>query len=157
MRLWLIVSVVTFGGFANASVPSTNSPPQGQESALQAILGEDLIRSIRDPFQVPPALKVKVTQAKAELEAYLIKDLKLNGVITGPKKVRAMIMAPNNKTYFVKVGDPIGAREGHVSKINEDSIQVMEHFIDEHGKRLPDEYEIKMNGEIISLNKNQGE
>ncbi len=156
MMSFILVSKLMLGlGILGAPAQSAVQPPQ--ESAMQAILSEDLIRSLRDPFQVPAILQAKKAQPRTELETFQIKDLKLNGVITGPKKVRAMVTAPNNKTYFVKVGDLLGAREGRVSKINPDSIQIMEYEVDERGKRLPDEYKINMSGEIISLNKNRGE
>jgi Tfp pilus assembly protein PilP len=95
---------------------------------------------------------VKV-KAQSDLELYQLRDLKLNGVITGPKKTRALIVSPKGQTFFVKVGDLVGAREGRVTSIAPDSVQVVEYFVDDQGKRLPDRYEMRMDGELRLLDR----
>lgn len=126
-------------------------------SAVDALLNEDLIRSIRDPFQLPAILLTKKDAPKTDLEIFPLKDFRLNGVITGPKKTRAMVTTPGNKVFFVKVGERIGIRDGHVSQISSDSIKVLEYYIDEHGKKIPDVYELKITGELNSLSKKEEE
>ena len=124
---------------------------------MEAILSEELVRTLRDPFELPSSLSRKAGMPRSDLELYQIRDFKLNGVITGPKKVRAMVSAPNGKAYFVKVGDLMGAREGRVTRITSDAIRVMEYFVNESGKRVPDLYELRINGELQALSKKEGD
>ena len=133
---------------AHAAVSSS-----GEGSAVESILNEDMIRGLRDPFQPPAAIRAKKKVILTELEMFQLKDFKLNGVITGPKKVRAMLTTPGNKTYFVKVGDKLGAREGRITHILGDAIRVQESVMNEKGKPIPDIYEIRMSGELVSMSK----
>ena len=65
--------------------------------------------------------------------------------------MRALISAPNGKTYFVMVGDRIGLREGKVSAIGAEYLKVVEYDTDDKGKKIPEVFEIQLNGEMISL------
>lgn len=161
---WLILTLIAHSSFAQTAktIPVKSPTQNGLDSkvgtsAVDALLNEDLIRSIRDPFQLPAILLTKKDTPKTDLEIFPLKDFKLNGVITGPKKTRAMITAPGNKVFFVKVGDRIGVREGHVSQILTDSVKVLEFYIDEHGKNIPDVYELKITGELNSLSRKEEE
>lgn len=134
--------------------PGTTAPPT-LDSPLDSLLNEDLIRNLRDPFQLPSILVTLKETPKSDLEVYPLKDFKLSGVITGPKKTRAMVTTPNNKVFFVRVGDRIGVHEGRVTQIRGDSIKVTEYYVDEHSKRTPDIYELTMSGEVVSLSKKE--
>jgi len=127
----------------------------GEGSAVESILNEEMIRGLRDPFQPPAAVRIKKKAILTELEMFQLKDFKLNGVITGPKKVRAMITtpSPSNKTFFVKVGDKIGSRDGRITHILGDAIRVQESIMNEKGTPVPDVYEIRMSGELVSMSK----
>jgi hypothetical protein len=148
---------------ANAAAAPVPAAPQASTSTSSAVLGspvdallnEDLIRSLRDPFQLPSILMTKKETPKTDLEIYPLKDFKLNGVITGPKKTRAMLTTPNNKVFFVRIGDKIGVRDGTITGILPDSIKITEYYSDEHGKRASDIYELTMSGELVSLNKKE--
>ena len=142
---------------ATAASAPTQSPSAigATTSPVETLLNEDLIRSLRDPFQLPSILLSRKETPKTDLEVYPLKDFKLNGVITGPKKTRAMVTTPNNKVFFVRVGDKIGVRDGTVTQILPDSIKIEEHYVDEHGKRMPDIFELTMSGDLVSLNKKE--
>ena len=127
----------------------------GSDSPMDSILNEDMIKSLRDPFQMPMILLTKKEKPKTDLETFQIKDFKLNGVITGPKKTKAMVTAPNGKTYFISVGDHIGTRDGHVSAIQADAIKVVEYDVDDKGRRTPEVFEVRINGEVESLTKKE--
>ena len=114
---------------------------------------EELIRTLRDPF-VPPISLTKKEVPKSELELIALKDVKLNGVITGPKKVRAMISA-GPKTFFVAVGDKLGQRDGRITSIQSDLIKVVEYETDNRGRRTPEVFEVRITGEIVSLSKKE--
>ncbi len=138
-----------------AATTAVPTPPPSTDSPVESILSEDLIRALRDPFQLPSILMAHKESPKTDLETFQLKDFHLNGVITGPKKTRAMLTAPGNKVYFVRIGDKIGVRDGTVTQIMPESIKIVEYFTDEHGKRIPDAYELLMSGELVSLNKKE--
>ena len=142
---------------AQAPVPPVETNFLRSDSPVDAMLNEDLIRSLRDPFQLPAILLSKKDLPKTDLEVFPLKDFKLNGVVTGPKKTRAMITTPSNKVFFVRVGDRIGVRDGKISQISSDSIKVIEFYADEHGKRVPDVYQLTLSGELLSLSKKEEE
>lgn len=126
----------------------------GNTSSVDALLTEELIRTLRDPF-APPVTVVLKEAPKTELETIQLKDFRLNGVITGPKKVRAMVTGPGGKTYFVAVGDRLGIRQGRITAIQADLIKVVEYDVDEKGRRTPEIFEVRMTGELVSLSKKE--
>jgi Tfp pilus assembly protein PilP len=128
-------------------------PVAESEPPMDSVLNEDLIRSLRDPFQLPTSAIVKKEIPKSELETLALKDFKLQGVISGPRKVRAMLSGAGGKTYFVKVGDRIGVRGGKITQITSDSVRITEFYQDEKGKNVPDIYELRLAGELVSLTK----
>ncbi len=152
ISILFLVSLSPFAGSTGFAAVPIESP----NSSMEAILNEDLIRSLRDPFEAPVVVKEFKAKAQSDLELYQLRDLKLNGVITGPKKPRALIASPKGQTFFVKVGDMVGAREGRVTQITPDSVRVTEFYVDEKGKRLPDVFEMRMDGEIRSLDRKGG-
>jgi hypothetical protein len=121
------------------------------ESPVDALLNEEMIHNLRDPFQMPAIILTKKEKPKTDLEIFQIKDFKLNGVITGPKKTRAMVTAPNGKTYFIALNDRIGIRDGRVTAIKSDAIRVVEYEVDDRGRRTPEIFEIRISGEVESL------
>lgn len=125
-------------------------------SALGSLLTEEIIRGLRDPF-APPLEVTKKIEPQSELETIRLGDLRLNGVITGPKKLRAMISAPGNKTYFVAVGDRLGLRQGRVTAIQNDLIKIVEYEEDEKGRKVPEVFELRLSGELVSLSKQEDE
>lgn len=133
------------------SVPQGAPQEVGGAKALDTILSAELISSLRDPFQIPPDTFKKVEAKQSELEQYTLKDFKLNGVITGPKKVKAMVTAPSGKAYFVSVGDKIGLREGHVTSVQSEKILVVEEDVDELGRKYRETFEMRLDGDVVSL------
>lgn len=138
------IVLLIFANFAQAQTP------------IEAILTEDSIRALRDPFHAPNVV-LQTKEVKSDLELFALKDFKLNGVISGSKKSKAMISLPNAKTFFISVGDRVGLREGHVVSISGDSIKVVEYEHDENGKRVPEMFQLLISGEIVSLTKNKEE
>jgi hypothetical protein len=149
VKLLLLFPLLLFGNGIASAAPNPDAPG----SSIESILNEDLIRALRDPFEEPVVVKQVKVKAQSDLELYQLKDLKLNGVITGPKKTRALIVSPKGQTFFVKIGDMVGAREGRVTSIAPDSVHVVEYFVDDQGKRLPDRYEMRMDGELRLLDR----
>lgn len=136
-------------GFAQAE----NTPVQlpAQSGPIDQILATDSLKDIRDPFQMPTIINKRKENPKSDLELTQLKDIRLNGVISGPKKVRALLSVQSGKTYFVSVGDRVGVRDGRVSKIKPSSVMVREWDTDEFGKRVAEDFEIQLSGEVVSL------
>jgi len=158
MKSALILLSVFFGLSAQAAVPApspTPVPAKPTDSPMESILTEDMIRSLRDPFQVPMIFLSQKEKPRTDLEMFQLSDFRLNGVITGPKKTKAMVTGPNGKTYFISVGDRIGIRSGHVTSIRPDAIKVVEYDVDEKGRRTPELFEIRITGEVQALSQKE--
>jgi Tfp pilus assembly protein PilP len=82
----------------------------------------------RDPFK-EPKLNIKEEGPKSELEIFPIEKLKMLGVMIGGAHLRAMVAAPNGKTYFVQEHMPIGVRKGVIKKITDKGILVREKVV----------------------------
>ena len=121
------------------------------ESPIESILADDAIRALRDPFRAPNVVLLAKEKTRSDLEMYALKEFKLNGVISGVKKPKAMVTLPNSKMFFISEGDKIGVREGHVVSIVGDSVKVVEYDHDESGKAVPELFLLSISGEIVSL------
>jgi type IV pilus assembly protein PilP len=90
----------------------------------------------RDPFQPLVAVeKKKSTPAASEtpltpLQKFDIGQFKLIGVIVGKGESKAMVVAPDGKSYILKRGVAIGKNRGIVEKIRPDSVLVKERYED---------------------------
>ena len=111
--------------------------------ALHAeILSEDMLK-IRDPFK-RPAIIVSKENARTELEMFPVDQFKMMGVITGPDRVKAMLAAPNGKTYFVSERMKIGVRNGMILKITPEGVKIREKIINVIGQEEPVDRELKL-------------
>lgn len=147
--------LLLFTSSAHAALPASPEDPAGASSALETVLSEEFIAQIRDPFSLPFLGSGPSGGKRPELTLFPINDLKLNGVITGPKKLRAMISAPNGKTFFVKIGDLIGLRGGKITQIQGDSITVVE-TEESKGKRTVGTVELRIGGELVTISSKGG-
>lgn len=93
----------------------------------------DEILQLRDPFLAPKAL-LSTSKPRNELETFALSELKLLGLMTGPKAVKAMVQAPNGKTYFVSENTRIGNRSGIVKAILPNEVKVTEKFVNIFGE-----------------------
>src|SRR6185437_4311903 len=91
--------------------------------ALASDIPKDLLTQ-RDPFKMPVLPQASIPQS--ELELFPTTQYKLVGVIHGENQLRAMISAPNGKTYFVKKGVLLGNKKGVIRKITESAVVVRE-------------------------------
>ena len=125
------------------------------DSPMESILTEDAIHALRDPFHAPSIAILAKEKPKSDLELFAIKEYKLNGVITGSKKAKAMVTLPNSKSFFLSIGDRVGLRDGHVLSIAGDSIKIIEYDRDENGKKIPEIFQLLISGDIVSLTKKE--
>jgi hypothetical protein len=90
--------------------------------------------SLRDPFR-RPNLDTQNERPKSDLETFPADQLKMVGVLTGPKKFKAMIFAPNGKTYFVTLNTRVGLRNGVITRITENSVLIREKVVNLLGQQ----------------------
>ncbi len=132
----IVSLVMTTLAFAQATVPGNNSSP------VEMILTEDMLVTLRNPFRPTEMVQKVLSIKRSDQESYSVNAMVLNGVIAGLKKSKAMITLPNRKTVFVKVGDKVGTRDGHVVQIDSDGVRVLEYDKDEDGKLVPEYVQI---------------
>lgn len=94
-------------------------------------------RGRRDPFKplvekVRPAGPTRTTPLEP-LEKFTLGQLKVKAVLLGFKVPRAMILAPDGKSYIVVPGTKIGKNRGVVQGINPDAVLVKETYYDFSG------------------------
>lgn len=89
----------------------------------------------RDPFKTFIVTKTPTSgdKPRGPLEKYDINMFKVKAVMSGFDEPTAMILAPDAKTYYVKIGDFIGTRGGEIVKIEDRGIVVRELFWDDSG------------------------
>lgn len=108
---------------------------------------EDILK-LRDPFKKPKTLTragVKVSI----LESFPVEDFVMVGMLTGPQAIRAMLKAPNGKTYFVQLNDRVGTRQGVVRSIEENAVTVAERIMNVLGKEEVVLSEIRFEGNPV--------
>jgi type IV pilus assembly protein PilP len=106
----------------------------------------------RDPFEPLTAIKKPIAQQEAPLtplEKFDLGQLRLIGVILGKGEPRAMVVAPDGKSYILKKGIKAGKNDGRVIEIKADAVLVEERYYDFSG-------EIRKSIESIQLPKREG-
>lgn len=93
----------------------------------------DEILKLRDPFKRPD-IELSKGPPKTELESYNLDGFRMVAVLTGPTHKRAILMAPDGKSYIVQTGRKIGRRNGVIQQIEDDVVRVRERIINVLGK-----------------------
>lgn len=93
--------------------------------SVESMTPEQLAQ-VRDPFVMPAVITKQVTKKISDLETIPIEQLNLVGVISGPDKVRGMLVGPGDKTFIVSQGMKVGIKGGVVKNINRREIKVLE-------------------------------
>jgi Tfp pilus assembly protein PilP len=108
---WLSIILICFGSSAFAKIE----------------ISKEILKQ-RDPFK-KPVLIIPENGPQSELESFPLEKLKMLGVMTGGKRLTAMVQAPNGKTYFVTEKMPMGDRKGIVKKITDQGLYVRERVV----------------------------
>ena len=98
--------------------------------------------SLHDPFKARRAadsgrsgtLKPDLSRQKEPLESFPLESLKFVGYLEQGKKSVALISAPDNTVYQVKVGNYMGQNYGLVTGLNKDEVTVKEMLLDTTGE-----------------------
>lgn len=97
--------------------------------------------SLHDPFKARRAadsssngLKPDFNRPKEPLESFPLESLKFVGFLQQGKKSVALIAAPDNTVYQVKVGNYMGQNFGLVTNLSKDEVTVKEMIQDATGE-----------------------
>ena len=93
----------------------------------------------RDPFRSffgDVAALSRERKIVSELQRFDISDLQLTAIIWGITDPRAIVVAPDKKSYIVRRGSFIGKNWGKVSKILPSKIEVVETYKDPLGRKI---------------------
>lgn len=120
-----------------SQTPVSPPPPQPVPTAAPVSVPPSSISSVdykkfRDPFKEPIISETQVF--KSDLEKFAVTDFKVTGVITGPIRMRAMLLAPDGKTHYVSEKMKIGLRDGVIVKITTKTVVVREKVVNPLGE-----------------------
>ncbi len=135
-----ILAAATLGGFAlraqtaTTSTTSTTATTTAKEKDVQKDLEEMLDepetadtyrydpQGRRDPFRslIGPTPKIDAGTRPEGLPGFLIDELKLQGIFRTRQGYTAMVNAPDNKGYTMRVGQKV--LDGEVVRITESSV-----------------------------------
>lgn len=123
------------------------APPAAQEEE-KTVEFVYLPEGRRDPFV--PLTKIKKPLVKVDdepetpLQRYDIQQFRLVGVIVGKGAPRALVVAPDGKSYILAKGVKIGKNSGVVIDITGDAILVEEKYYDFSGNVIENIQEISV-------------
>ena len=102
----------------------------------------------RDPFENPLQAIVEVSEETGvpltPLQKFDLEQLRLIGVIVGRGEPRAMVIAPDGKSFILRNGTKIGKNNGSVIDITTESVRVNERYFDFTGEVKSRIQEIKL-------------
>lgn len=107
----------------------------------------------RDPFESLVVLKktpgAALDMPKTPLQGYELGQLRLIGVIIGKGQPRAMVVAPDGKSYILTKGIRVGKNEGVVKDITSEAVKIEEQYFEFTG-------EVRKSIQLIQLPKREG-
>lgn len=106
----------------------------------------------RDPFRSLLEIRKPVAERRepqTPLEQFDLSQIRMVGAIVGFERPRAMVSAPDGKSYIVTIGTRMGKNNGKVVSIDQYSIVVEESFYD-----FADE--VRTSRQAIELPKREG-
>jgi len=130
--------------------PEPSAPAESAEPAPMRYVYDPSGR--RDPFAPLTAVKKPLDLQDVQLtplQKFDLGQLKLLGIIIGKGIPRAMVSAPDGKSYILKKGVMVGRNEGVVVEITPEAVQVEERYYDFSG-------EIRKSVQSIQLPKREG-
>ena len=101
----------------------------------------------RDPFIplsriVKPVVQVVDQEPQTPLQSYDVAQFKLIGVIVGMGEPKAMVVAPDGKSYVLAKGIKIGKNNGVIIDITSESVSIQETYYDFSGNVIENIQEI---------------
>ncbi|NIS23132.1 hypothetical protein GWN28_03540 [candidate division KSB1 bacterium] len=91
----------------------------------------------RDPFDSLLDIKRPVAPEQTEpltpLQKFGLQQLRLLGAVVGLEEPKAMVIAPDGKSYILRVGTKVGKNNGTVIDINPEAVLIEEVYYDFSG------------------------
>ena len=154
LLLSLLIGVLVGGAYSQeqpgARRGRPTAPPPPVEKAQEP--AEDYrynVQDRRDPLE-PLVKEVKIADAKPKcapgnsperapspLERFDFSALKLVGIVWGELGRKALIKAPDGKSYFATVDTYMGKYCGKVIAVQNDQLVIEELYVDAEGKEVP--------------------
>jgi Tfp pilus assembly protein PilP len=132
------------------TAPAAVSTPAPGNALSEGFPSAEEIKKIRDPFKRPDAEASLAATPRSDLEKYQVDAFKMVAVVTGPTRMRAMLQAPDGKTFMVAERARIGLRNGVVTKITSDAVCVRERVMNVLGEEENVDSEIRLKPETRS-------
>ena len=102
-----------------------------------------VVEGRRDPF-IPIVGKKTAATSENPLESFDLPQFQLKGLIIGFGEPKAIVAAPDGKSYILKKGTRIGKNNGIIREINRERILVEERYQDLSGATRSNIQEIKV-------------
>lgn len=128
---------------AVAKPPAPAAAPAAEAAPPEEVKYVYLLEGRRDPF-VPIVGKKTAAIAENPLESFDLPQFQLKGLIVGFGEPKAVLAAPDGKTYIISKGTHIGKSSGIVRDINRERIIVEERYQDLTGATRTNIQEIKV-------------
>jgi len=144
----MIALILAFSAFAAS--PDTSPPAKAATNGAreESSMTLESAARLRDPFKKFIA-KQKFTGPKTpELERHNLDEFKLVGIITGPKRSKALLNGPDGKMYIVAINTHIGVRKGIIRKIAPGYISVEERVMNLLGEEEKIESVLEMKDKL---------
>lgn len=135
---------------ASAKPPAANVPPPAAQADVPPVAEQKFVYQAegrRDPFMPLLALKGKASigrEFENPLEAYDLIQYQFKGLIIGIGEPKAVVVAPDGKSYILRKGLRIGKSNGVIRDINHERILVEEQYQDLSGATRKNIQEIKV-------------
>ncbi|MCM2321645.1 MAG: pilus assembly protein PilP [Oligoflexia bacterium] len=132
---------LTVGPDTNGQTPGTSAAAAATATA-EGPLSEDIMK-LRDPFK-RPVIRVDAAVPKTVLERFGVETFKLVGVLTGPQRMRAVLLDPEGKSHIISEKVKIGLKQGMVVRIEPRRVKVRERMTNIFGQLETVESEIPL-------------
>ncbi len=122
------------GPVKRAPRPEKKPEPEAKVEEKEEV---DVATVKRNPFlnfMVKKGVRKEDERVKGPLECCELNLFKVIAVVSGIDEPRAVIQAPDNKKYIVKIGDRMGTNDGRIIRIGRGSITVREKVRNEFGE-----------------------
>lgn len=133
MFLCLLAATMPFSLAKAQPTPGAQVASQPAQASDGGEAGFSIENSInmRDPFSryVAKSEGEIAGETIPELERHELEQFKLVGIITGPKKNKALLTAPDGKMHVISEQVTIGTRHGVVTKIAPNEVIVHEKVV----------------------------
>jgi len=136
------------GAGREAARPGTTLSQAEQNAGLMSSAGREGYRGgdLRDPFRsfVLERTKELAEEERGPLEQFDLAQLTVVAVVWGTDRARAMIEDPSGRGYVIQEGTAIGKNEGYVTRITDNSVTVLETYVDYLGDSTQKEIEMRV-------------